>query len=114
MERNSLGNNDTEMIMPRLYLALILGSVSAFLGTMPGVQALPPPDELPEEVLRSEIILDARSTLDGEPLTAAEYVQERQALAESAYAPELDSEIQHAIFLLQIRQALKPLLPFIP
>ncbi|NEO85258.1 MAG: hypothetical protein F6J87_13575 [Spirulina sp. SIO3F2] len=88
------------------------------LGTLllftPTAQALPPADDPPEEVLRSEIILDGRSAIDGEPLTAAEYVQEQEALAESAYPPELAAEIQHVIFLLRLRQLLKPIVPFIP
>jgi hypothetical protein len=37
------------------------------------VLALPPPTDLPEEYLRTKIILDARSPLNGEVLTAAEY-----------------------------------------
>ena len=37
--------------------------------------ALPPPDDLPEEILRTEIITEARSPIDGQPLTAAEYAQ---------------------------------------
>jgi hypothetical protein len=35
--------------------------------------ALPPPTDLPEEYLRTKIILEARSPLNGEVLTAAEY-----------------------------------------
>jgi hypothetical protein len=50
--------------------------VSAFwlLGTAE-VIALPPPEDLPEEILRTEIITEARSPIDGQPLTAAEYAQ---------------------------------------
>ncbi len=35
--------------------------------------ALPPPTDLPEEYLRTKMILEARSPLDGDVLTAAEY-----------------------------------------
>lgn len=35
--------------------------------------ALPPPEDVPEEILRTEIITEARSAIDGQPLTAAEY-----------------------------------------
>ena len=38
-------------------------------------QTLPPADDLPEEVLRTEIILEGRSPLDGEALTATEYTE---------------------------------------
>lgn len=37
------------------------------------VLALPPPADLPEEYLRTKMILEARSPLDGDVLTAAEY-----------------------------------------
>jgi hypothetical protein len=83
------------------------------LSSTPAI-ALPPPEDPPEEILRTEIILDARSRLDGEPLTAAEYAQEQAEIAESPYPPELDPAIQEVIFLLRIRQLLKPIIPFIP
>jgi hypothetical protein len=37
------------------------------------VLALPPPTDLPEEYLRTKMILEARSPLDGDVLNAAEY-----------------------------------------
>jgi hypothetical protein len=36
-------------------------------------RALPPATDLPEEFLRNQIILEARSPLDGEVITAGEY-----------------------------------------
>lgn len=78
----------------------------------PGV-ALPPPEDVPEEVLRTEITLEGRSPT-GVELTASEYAELTTAQAESPYDPVLDSEIRQVIFLLQIRQMLKPILPFIP
>lgn len=74
-------------------------------------EALPPPEDTPEEILRAEIILEARSPLNGEPLTAAEYATLEAALAESPYAPSLDSELQHLIFLLRIRRMLRTVVP---
>lgn len=74
--------------------------------------ALPPPEETPEEVLRTEIILEARSPLDGKPLTAAQYAQLQAQLAESPYPPELDSNVQELIFLLNVRKFLQILIPF--
>ncbi|MGB3494747.1 MAG: hypothetical protein WBA57_18610 [Elainellaceae cyanobacterium] len=75
------------------------------------VEALPPPEDTPEEILRAEIILDARSPLDGEPLTAAEYAELQAALAEAPYPPSLDSELQQLIFLLRVRRMLRTLVP---
>ncbi len=37
------------------------------------VVALPPPEDIPDEILRTEIIFEARSPIDGKPLTAVEY-----------------------------------------
>lgn len=76
------------------------------------VGALPPANEISEEVLRTEIILEGRSPIDGEPLSAAEYAELEARLAQRAYSPELNSEIQELIFLLQIRKFLKVLIPF--
>ncbi|MEM9003534.1 MAG: hypothetical protein AAGE59_08420 [Cyanobacteria bacterium P01_F01_bin.86] len=75
--------------------------------------SLPPPDDLPEEVLRTEIILEARSPITGEPLTAAEYDQLQEELGRNE-APLLSSEIRELIFLLQLRRVIKPVVPFIP
>jgi len=99
------------MIKPNLW-GWILGLSLSSLGlTNPSV-ALPPPEETPEEVLRTQIILEARSPIDGKPLTAAQYVQLKADLAESPYPPQLSPEVQNVIFLLQIRQMLKILTPF--
>jgi hypothetical protein len=74
--------------------------------------ALPPPEEIPEEVLRTEIILDGRSPVDGQPLSAAEYEELQADLAQSPYSPELEPEVQQIIFLLQIRKFFKTVIPF--
>jgi len=79
--------------------------------TSPAV-ALPPPEDTPEEVLRTQIILEARSRIDGKPLTPAEYALLKAELAESPYPPELNPRVQEVIFLLQIRQFLEILTPF--
>ncbi len=43
------------------------------LGSTPLVAALPPPSDVPEEILRTEIITQARSPVDGTALTPGEY-----------------------------------------
>ena len=79
----------------------------------PTATALPPPEDIPEEVLRTEIILEARSPLTGERLTAAEYDELQEALSRRQNTL-LPSEIREVIFLLQLRRALKPFIPFLP
>ena len=76
-------------------------------------RALPPPEEVPEERLRTEIILEARSPIDGTLLTPAEY-EDLQAAIVDYPAPTLDPKIREIVFLLQIRRVLRPVIPFLP
>jgi hypothetical protein len=74
--------------------------------------ALPPPEDIPEEILRTEIITEARSPLDGAALTATEYAELQAQIEEGKFPPNLDSDIKHLIFLLQIRKMFKTFFPF--
>lgn len=74
--------------------------------------ALPPAEDLPEEILRTEIILEGRSPIDGKPLSAAEYENLQGQLAQTRFSPEIDPDIQQLIFLLQIRKFVKTIIPF--
>lgn len=82
------------------------------LGTSAGV-ALPPPEDIPEEVLRTEIITEGRSPIDGEPLTAAEYAQIKAKLGTRPYPPQIDSKLRNLIFLLKIRKMLTTFIPIL-
>lgn len=73
--------------------------------------ALPPPEDIPEEVLRTEIITEGRSPIDGKPLTAREYTEIKAKLAESPYPSEVNSKLEHVIFLLKVRKMLKTFFP---
>lgn len=75
---------------------------------------LPPPEEIPEEILRTEIITEARSPLDGEPLSPAAYAELQAQLEARQTTPTLRSDLRQLIFLLQLRRGLKPILPFLP
>ncbi|MBE9065977.1 hypothetical protein IQ260_04855 [Leptolyngbya cf. ectocarpi LEGE 11479] len=75
---------------------------------------LPPVDDVPEEILRTEIIFDARSPLDGAPLSAADYAQLQAELADSQITRTLSFELRFNVFLLQARRSLKPIIPFLP
>jgi hypothetical protein len=76
------------------------------------VIALPPPDDIPEEILRTEIIIDARSPIDGKPVTAAEYI-ELQAQLQKAPPPVLNAKLRQTVFLLRIRKTLLQFFPFL-
>ncbi|BBA79785.1 hypothetical protein RGRSB_1336 [cyanobacterium endosymbiont of Rhopalodia gibberula] len=73
--------------------------------------ALPPPEDIPEEILRTEIVTEGRSPIDGKPLTAGEYAEIKAKLAESPYPSELNSKLKHIIFLLKVRKMLKTFFP---
>ncbi|MDJ0593170.1 MAG: hypothetical protein QNJ72_24815 [Pleurocapsa sp. MO_226.B13] len=74
--------------------------------------ALPPPEDIPEEILRTEIILEGRSPIDGKPLSAREYEELQLELAQSSNSPKIQSDIKHLIFLLQLRKLFKTIIPF--
>ncbi|MBD2243563.1 hypothetical protein [Nostoc sp. FACHB-888] len=76
------------------------------------VIALPPPEDTPEEILRTKIIIEARSPVDGSFLTAAEYI-ELQAQLQLAPPPKLDPKIRDQVFLLRIRKTLLQFFPFL-
>lgn len=71
--------------------------------------------DLPEEVLRSEILLDGRSSFDGKRLTATEYA-ELQGEIEKANAvePQIAPKIRRLVGLLKFRKFIKWVLPIVP
>ncbi len=75
--------------------------------------ALPPPSDIPEEILRTDIIVEGRSSLNNEALTPEETELLRQELAESKFPPQLNPKVRQLIFLLQIRRALRTVIPFL-
>jgi hypothetical protein len=76
--------------------------------------SLPPPEETPEEVLRTLIITEARSPIDGTPLTAAEYAELQAQLQSRPIAPQLNPKVKETIFLLRLRRVIRTVLPFLP
>jgi hypothetical protein len=97
----------------KLTLGGILLTASWSIIISPGL-ALPPPEDIPEEVQRTEIITEARSPLNGEPLTPADYA-ELQAELEAGpdTPPEVNPQIAEVVRLLRLRQALNTFFPFL-
>lgn len=83
----------------------------SLLASLKPASALPPPEDLPEEVLRVEILTEARSPLNGEPLSAAEYAQLRARLAERGFPPEIAPNIRQLIFMLELRRLINTVSP---
>jgi hypothetical protein len=75
--------------------------------------ALPPASDLPEEVQRTEIITEARSPVDGKPMTAADYAELEAHLQESPYPPEISQKYRNLITLLRLRRAIRSVFPFL-
>ncbi len=74
--------------------------------------ALPPVEDFPEEILRTEIILEGRSPIDGKPLSASEYENLQVQLTQNRFNPQINPDLQQLIFLLQIRKLIKTIIPF--
>jgi hypothetical protein len=89
-------------------LSLFLGIALVMAKSAVG---LPPPEDIPEEILRTEIVTQARSPIDGELLTAAEYAQLQAELSQRSTPPELAPEIRQNIFLLQLLDFLETISP---
>lgn len=77
--------------------------------------SLPPADDPPEEVLRSEIITEARSPIDGKPVTAAEYAELQSEIQKGQpVQPQLSPKVRRTIGLLRLRKLIKTFFPFAP
>ncbi|MBW4441468.1 MAG: hypothetical protein KME10_09595 [Plectolyngbya sp. WJT66-NPBG17] len=79
--------------------------------------ALPPSEDQPEEVSRTEIITEARSPIDNAPLTAAEYAELQAEIQQGQPVNPRDQvspELRRKIGLLRLRRFIKRVFPFIP
>ena len=97
--------------MPRPRLLLLGSGILISWGTP--TLALPPPNEIPEEVLRTEIITEARSPLSGEPISADDYAALQEHLRDPNVEVIANPDIAQLIQLLRVRRVLKPILPFL-
>jgi hypothetical protein len=76
--------------------------------------ALPPATDTPEEVLRTEIITEARSPVDGKPLTPAQYAElQAQLEAGPPIDPKLSPQVKRTITLLRLRKFIRTFFPFL-
>jgi hypothetical protein len=79
---------------------------------MVDAQTLPAPTDLPEEVLRAEIITEARSPIDGRALSASEFVElaidtEQQLSRDAAAGAVRNPKIKETLLLLRLRGFLR-------
>ncbi|MER3433224.1 MAG: hypothetical protein C4288_07305 [Leptolyngbya sp. ERB_1_1] len=81
------------------------------------VVALPPPEDQPEEVARTEIITEARSPIDNKPLNAAEYAELQAQIQQGQPVNprnQVSPQVRKTIGLLRLRRFIKRVFPFIP
>lgn len=104
-------------MLDRRHKLLILGvgtslfvGLNLFVPTASGLRAI----EIPEEVLRTEIIIEARSPIDGKPLNAAEYAELQAQLQTRYNPPKLSPKVRETVFLLRLRQLIRTFAPFLP
>ncbi|MFB2983036.1 hypothetical protein [Microseira sp. BLCC-F43] len=91
-----------------------MNHVTFYVGALQFLLALPPPEDTPEEVLRTEIITEARSPIDGKPLTAAQYAQLiAQLEGRQPPDPQVNPKLRELIFLLRLRHQMRQILPFV-
>lgn len=100
-------------LIRKLGLGAGVGILLALTSRVP-ILALPPPQDTPEEVLRTEIITEARSPIDGKPLTAGEYAQLQAQLQARSVTPPLNPKLKRNIFLLRLRRLIRTVAPFLP
>jgi hypothetical protein len=94
--------------------SLLLSVPLGWQVAMPMVYAEPltTPTDLPEEILRAEIITEARSPIDGRALSASEFVElaidtEQQLSRAAATGAVRNPKIKETIFLLRLRGFLR-------
>jgi hypothetical protein len=102
-------------IVPKLarYILLILTSCSV-LSQIAIAGNLPPANDIPEEILRAEIIVEARSPVDGKPLSASEFAElivrvEQQLARDDGAATIKTSPFKNVLVLLRLRSFLRSL-----
>lgn len=106
-------NNQKQILILswRLSTTSIVGA--SFLATN-AAWALPPTEDTPEEILRTEIITEARSPIDGKPLTPAQYAElQAQLEAGPPIDPKLSPQVKRTITLLRLRKFIRTFFPFL-
>lgn len=111
MQQRQIQNRQRKTWSRRVAIASLTTILSTSLA--PLGRCLPPPEDTPEEILRTEIITEARSPIDGELLTAAEYAQLQALLQEDPTDPVVAAQIQEIITLLRLRRAIRTFFPFL-
>lgn len=93
-----------------LLTSISMGNTRVQAAELPTIE----PD-LPEEVLRSEILLDGRSPLDGKRLTATQYAELQQEIEKAnEVEPQITLKIRRLVGMIKLRKFIKQILPIVP
>jgi hypothetical protein len=90
-------------------MKLIPWQISLILSISLPAVALPPPADFPEEYLRNQIIVEARSPLDGGVISAGEYADFMARLAKETNDQAdrvVVGKYRETVFLLRLRRLL--------
>ena len=93
-----------------LYKIIVVGLLLTGMENRRGF-SLPSPRDIPEEMLRNEIITEGRSEVNGKILNSLEYSEIHENMLKSPYHYEVNSKLRHLVFLLKIRKMLKTFVP---
>ncbi len=102
-------------IGPKLTRSILLILTSSSLASPIAIaENLPPANDIPEEILRAELIVEARSPIDGKALSATEFAEllvrvEQQLAREEAAAATKNSPFKDVLVLIRLRKLLKSL-----
>jgi hypothetical protein len=78
----------------------------------PAALALPLPNDVPEEVLRVEIIVDARDR-SGQPIGPGAYAQLQQTIdRRNQDNPQISEDLQSLLLQLRLLSVIKSVIPF--
>ncbi len=87
--------------------AVILGGLLS-----PSAIALPPPEDIPEEILRAEVIIEARDR-SGQPIGPGAYAELQQAIdRRNQDSPQVAEELQSLLLQLRLLSVIKSVIPF--
>ncbi len=99
--------------MMKLFSDLCLSLVISFFSFYPFASwANSDVEDIPEEILRTEIIIEARSPMDNKPLSASEYAELQTNNQISPYPPQISSYWQQQILLLRLLKMIRTVNPF--
>jgi hypothetical protein len=97
------------MIHPNRLAALMVG---LGVGITPAAMALPPPTDVPEEVLRAEVIIEARDRL-GQSIGPGAYAQLQQTIdRRNQDNPQISEDLQSLLLQLRLLSVIKSVIPF--